>query len=146
MAIMEYLDAVHPESPLYPEDRWLRAKAIQIAEIANSFCQPLQNLSSLKAVAGMGGDKVEWAKKWITKGLRGIETELESCSGAFCVGDAVSIADVCLVPQLYGARRFGVDMKQFPNICHVEERVGFVAAFERAQCDVQEDALDKKQY
>eukprot|EP00656_Telonema_subtile_P024515 TRINITY_DN26730_c0_g1_i1.p2 TRINITY_DN26730_c0_g1~~TRINITY_DN26730_c0_g1_i1.p2 ORF type:complete len:248 (-),score=48.31 TRINITY_DN26730_c0_g1_i1:121-864(-) len=140
MAIMEYLESVQPTPSLYPADPWLKAKAQQIAEIANSFCQPLQNLSSLKAVAAMGHDKVEWARTWITKGLVGIETELKQFSGAFCVGNEVTIADICLIPQLYGARRFGVDMSAFPLICQIEERCGLLGAFERAHCDVQEDA------
>ena len=88
----------------------------------------------------MGGDKMGWAKSWIAKGLNGIETELRQCSGTFCVGDQVTIADICLIPQLYGARRFGVDMSEFPLILHIEERLNFVPAFEQAHCDVQQDA------
>jgi len=140
MAIMEFLESLEPRNPLYPADPWLKAKAQQIAEIANSFCQPLQNLSSLKAVAAMDGDKVEWAKTWITKGLNGIETELRQTAGRFCVGDTVTMADICLIPQLYGARRFGVDMSAFPKICEVEGRLNEVPAFKEAHCDVQPDA------
>eukprot|EP00658_Telonema_sp_P-2_P025372 TRINITY_DN20217_c0_g1_i3.p1 TRINITY_DN20217_c0_g1~~TRINITY_DN20217_c0_g1_i3.p1 ORF type:complete len:283 (+),score=86.72 TRINITY_DN20217_c0_g1_i3:108-851(+) len=140
MAIMEYLEAIAPTPSLYPADPWLKAKALQVAEIANSFCQPLQNLSSLKAVAALGADKVEWARNWIAKGLGGIEDVLREYSGRCCIGDDVSIADVCLIPQLYGARRFGVDMADFPLISQIEERLNFEPAFEAAHCDVQEDA------
>jgi len=140
MAIMDYLDSCHPANPLFPSDPWLKAKAQQISEICNSFTQPLQNLSSLKAVAAMGADKVEWANKWITKGLIGIETELQQCAGRFCVGDQVTVADVCLIPQLYGAKRFGVDMEKFPLICAVESRLNDLPAFKEAHCDVQPDA------
>ena len=81
-----------------------------------------------------------WAEPHITKGLVQIEKELSELSGQYSIGDEVTIADVCLVPQLYGARRFGCDMSQFPRICAVEDRLKKHPAFEAADAANQPDA------
>jgi len=140
MAIMDWLEQTYPEPSLYPKDAFMAAKATLIAQIPNSFIQPLQNLSTLKAVEKHGCSRPDWARPMITKGLTEIERELQSTAGLFCVGDKISIADVNLMPQMYGARRFGVDMSAFPTILEVEARLKEVAAFAAADADAQPDA------
>jgi len=108
LAIIEYLEETRPNAGarLLPEDPYLRAKARQLAQIIVSDTQPLQNLRVLNAIGAKLGDeeKTKWAKQWITLGLEGFEKEVSSVAGKYCVGDSVSIADICLVPQLYNAR------------------------------------------
>jgi maleylacetoacetate isomerase len=104
IAILEYLEERRPESwRLLPQDALKRAQVRSIVQLISSDIQPVQNLRVLKYV----GDekKTEWARHWISVGLMAVEQLLTQTSGAFCVGDEVSLADVCLVPQIYNARR-----------------------------------------
>lgn len=141
MAILQYLEAEYPAVPIYPSDPWRRAKANALAEIPNSFIQPLQNLSTLKAVEAYGVKRADWAKQWIEKGLASMEWELQATAGLYCVGDDVTVADICLVPQMYGARRFGVDVSNYPTILAIEARLMELPAFQAADCDVQPDSV-----
>lgn len=140
MAILEYLEEVHPTPPLLPEDPFLRAKARQIAEIFNSGVQPLQNLSTLQAIQALGGDSKAWVQEWMERGLAAVELELSRHAGTFCVGDQPTFADVCLVPQLYGARRFEVDLAPYPHATRIEAACAALPAFQRAHADAQPDA------
>ena len=80
----------------------------------------------------MGGDKIEWAKQTNQKGLDTFEALLEQSSGKFCVGDEVSLADVFLVPQLYNADRFGLDLAQWPRIAGIKETLDNIPEFVKA--------------
>lgn len=143
VAIMEYLDASFPEHPLYPRDEGQKALARQLIEIINSDIQPLQNLSVLKKLVKEHGfseeEKVAWIKHWITLGFESFESLLESSSGNFCMGDSAGVVDCYLVPQVYNAVRFGVDMSRFPKIAEINERCLALESFQKAHPDNQLD-------
>lgn len=140
LAILEYLEEVHPVPALLPEDPFLRAKVRQIAEIVNAGIQPLQNLGTLQRVQALGGDSKDWAREWIERGLAAVEQELSRYAGAFCVGDQLTFADLCLIPQLYGARRFEVDLAPYPHATRIEAACAELPAFRRAHPESQPDA------
>jgi len=142
LPIMEYLDERTPTStPLLPKDLAGKAQVRAISEMINSGTQPLQNMSVLQKVGAEG--KMEWGKFWITKGLTAVEAMLEKTSGQYCYGDSVTMADLCLVPQVYNAERFGVDMSKLPLIKKVNDALvklpAFVAADAFRQPDTPED-------
>jgi len=138
LPILEYLEETHSSSgvSLYPKDPIKRAQARAIAEIINSGIQPLQNLSVLNALTQ---DKGEWAKRVIATGFQALEKTLEQTSGKYCVGDEVSIADLCLVPQVFNAIRFKVDLSSFPLITKInaflETQPAFIGAHPKQQPD-----------
>lgn len=140
VAILEYLEEAHPEPPLLPEDPFLRAKVRQLVEMVNSGIQPLQNLATTQRLRALGVDADAWAREWIERGLGALEAELAKVSGRFCVGDAPSLADVVLVPQMYSARRMGLEPASYENIHRVEKSCLELAAFQRAHPDEQPDA------
>jgi maleylpyruvate isomerase len=136
LAICEYLEETRPEPPLLPKNPAERAQARRIAEAVNAGIQPLQNLRVLRKLeadfhVGAAGTKA-WAAHFNAVGLAGVEALCGSSAGRFCVGDAVSIADLCLVPQLFGARRFGVDVGAFPTLLRVEAALAVLPAFAEA--------------
>ena len=140
LAILEYLEETHPEPALLPKDPVDRAHARQVAEMINAGIQPLQNVGVQKHVASLGADEKAWAVHWISKGLSALEAVTARTSGRYCVKDAVSIADVCLVPQLYAARRFAVDMSAYPTLLRIEAACAELPAFQAAHADRQPDA------
>jgi maleylpyruvate isomerase len=140
MAILEYLEETSPEPRLLPPDTLGRAHARQIAEMVNAGTQPLQNLKVLNAIEAGGGDKIEWAARWVAEGLTAIEECAKSVAGRFCVGDQVSVADLYVVPQLYNARRFGVDLAPFAELTRIEAACTELPAFLAAHPDRQPDA------
>ena len=143
LAIIEFLDSVAraPAEPsLFPADALDRARAREIAEIVNSGTQPLQNLGHLRALEGLGVDaKARVAKPAIAKGLAAVEA-LVVDGDRFCVGAHVSVADACLVPQLYNARRYGVDLAAYPKLAAIEARLAAHPAFVAAHASNQPDA------
>jgi len=142
MAIISYLEETHPEPPLLPKDPVHRAWVREQAELVNSGIQPLQNLMVLMRVKHeLKGDDTAWAAHWIALGLSALEALAESRAGRFSVGDAVSLADVYLVPQLYNARRFGADVTRFPTLLRVEAACLALPAFQEAHPDRQPDAV-----
>jgi len=141
LPILEYLDERFPERPILPKDPYLRARTRALAEIINSGIQPLQNLSTTKAVKAFGGDDVAWPKNFIADGLAAFERAAGDIAGTFCVGDAPTIADCCLVPQLASARRFGVDPSKHTLLIGIEERCLAMPAFQNAAPDRQPDAV-----
>jgi maleylpyruvate isomerase len=141
MAILAYLDEEHPEPPLLPRDPFLRARARMLAEMVNSGIQPLQNLEVLRHVKDvLGRDEKAWAAGWNARGLAALETAAGETAGRFCVGDAPSIADVYLVPQLYAARRFGVSLEATPTLVRIEAACAALPAFAESHPDRQPDA------
>lgn len=141
LPILEYLDERFAERPIMPKDLFLRARTRELAEIVNSGIQPLQNLSTTKAVKAFGGDEVVWPKSFIADGLVAFERVARDTAGAFCVGDAPTVADCCLVPQLASARRFGVDITKHALLLGIEERCLALPAFANAAPDRQPDAV-----
>jgi maleylacetoacetate isomerase len=141
MAIMDYLEQMHPQPSLYPKQAFDRARCLQLAEMINSGIQPLQNLSLLLKIAEFGQDKLKWGHDYIKKGLEAVEyVAQQSITGAFLVGDTPTIADFCLIPQLYNARRFKVDLSAMPRLCEVETKCRTLEAFQKAEPEVQSDA------
>lgn len=141
LAIIELLEELHPEPPLLPRDPFERARARQLAEMINAGTQPLQNLGVMKHVKSLGADPHAWARHWIARGLAALEAEAAGSTGRFLVGDLVSIADVCLIPQLYNARRNGVDVEALPTLLRVEAACAELPAFVAAHPDRQPDAV-----
>jgi maleylpyruvate isomerase len=142
LAIIEMLEEQYPDPPLLPADRYLRARTRQLAETVNAGIQPFQNLSVLKLVKGeLGGDEQAFARRFIDKGLGAFQAIVDEVGGRFSVGDAPTVADACLVPQLYGARRFGVDLTRFTRLLQIEEHCTQLPAFQAAHADRQIDAV-----
>lgn len=141
LPILEYLDERFAEPRILPADLYLRAKARGLAEIINSGIQPLQNLSTTKAIKAFGGDESVWPKSFIADGLVAFERVASETAGRFCVGDTPTIADCCLVPQLASARRFGVDITKHTLLLGIEERCLAMPVFQNAAPDRQPDAV-----
>jgi maleylpyruvate isomerase len=120
LPIIEYLDDVHPGSPLLPQAARARALARAIAELINSGIQPLQNLATMAAVRNLGGDDRAWVQGFVASGLRALEQLVRASAGTCAVADHPTIADCALVPQLYAARRFDVALDGCPTLLAVE--------------------------
>lgn len=140
LAIIEFIDEMHPEPPLLPSDPFAKAQARGLAEVVNSGVQPLQNLSVLQHVDGLGQDKGAWGRHWIQRGLDRMEQAVQATAGRFCVGDQVTVADLCLVPQLYNARRFGCDESGWATLLRIEAACMAMEAFAAAHPSRQPDA------
>lgn len=140
LAILELLEELHPRPPLLPADRWLRARARQLALIVVSGTQPLQNLATLHRIKALGADERAFATAAIARGLEALEREAAPQAGAFLVADEPSFADVCLVPQLYNARRYGVELAPYPTLLRIEARCQELPAFQAAEPERQPDA------
>ena len=127
------------------DDPFLGARAWQLAELVNAGIQPIQNLRVMQALGTqLGADadqRKAWSRHWITRGFEAVESFLVDIDGVFCVGDEVTVADICLVPQVYNAQRFGVDMARFPHILAADAELGQLDAFERARPENQPDAV-----
>lgn len=140
LAIIQYLEEVHPTPSVLPSTPALRAKMWEICEIINSYIQPLQNLSILNKIEKIGANKQEWAQEFITDGLKVVEKLLEHTAGRYSIGDQLTVADACLVPQIFNARRFSVDVAQFPHISRVFENLNSLPEIIRASPESQPDA------
>ncbi|XP_034487972.1 probable maleylacetoacetate isomerase 2 isoform X2 [Drosophila innubila] len=142
VAIMHYLEETRPEHPLLPIDPIKRAKVREIVEIICSGIQPLQNRLVL---AHLGKEKsMEWAQHWISRGFRGLEQVLSASSGKYCVGDEISMADCCLVPQVFNARRYKVDLEPYPTILRIDQTLGNNAVFLDCHPNNQPDYAENK--
>lgn len=140
LAILEYLEERYPEPPLLPADPIGRARVRALAEVMNSGIQPLHNLSVIQYVKEQGGDEKAFAAHWVRRGLEALEAMVQPWAGRFCHGDAPTFADVCLVPQLYAARRFGVEVDRYPTLQRIEAACAELPAFRRAHAEAQPDA------
>ena len=142
MAIIEWLDEVHPSPPLLPPTADGRARVRALAEHVNSGIQPLQNAMVLKLLREkVPGWDQEWARTAIAGGLAALEVAVnDGGAGRFCHGDAPGLADCYLVPQLYNARRYGVETAGFPTLLRIEASCAALPAFQAAHPDRQPDA------
>lgn len=147
MAIIEYLDEVHPEPALLPRDPVGRAHVRALAQSIACEIHPLNNLRVLKYLSGTLGvpeaAKNDWIKHWIAEGFAALETELTAAgsgAGQFCFGDTPTLADCCLVPQIFNARRFEVDLSPYPTLVAIDGRCQALPAFQQAHPSQQADA------
>ena len=141
MAILEWLEERFPSPPLLPPDAFGRARVRMLAEHVNAGIQPFQNQAPQKWLhARQPGLEKEWVRHWIATGLAALEAAVADGAGRFAHGDAPGLADCYLVPQLHGARRFGVDVAPFPALVRVEESCAALPAFQRAAPAAQPDA------
>jgi maleylacetoacetate isomerase len=145
LAIMEYLEETHPSPPLLPPDPLGRARVRGLSLIVACEIHPLNNPRALKYVKNVLGHTQEevdaWYRHWIADGLAKLEAELEKPgTGRYSHGDAASMADCCLVPQIFNAKRFQCDLAPFPAVMRVFETCMQLDAFDRAQPGKQPDA------
>jgi maleylpyruvate isomerase len=143
LAIIEWLDETHPEPPLLPTEALLRAKVRAFADVLACDTHPLQNLKVLARLRELGlpEEKVTaWAGWANREGLAACEKLVANEPGPFCFGAAPTIADLCLVPQLANARRFGVDVNAFPRLLQAEAAAKTMQAFTNAAPEQQPDA------
>jgi len=126
LAIIEYLEETHPLPPLLPRDAAGRARVRSIALAIAADIQPLQNLSTTRYLEERLGLPQEqrdaWIAHWVAVGLGALETQLgrEPATGRYCHGDLPTLADCCLVPQMFAARRFGVDVANYPTLARID--------------------------
>jgi maleylacetoacetate isomerase len=144
LAIMEYLDSKTESPALVPADPREAAIVRMLAYDMACDLQPLTNLRVLQYLTGTlevsDTERTDWIHHWITRTFTAFEARLAQHAGTYCVGDNVSLADVCLVPQVYNAKRFAVDLTPYPRLMGVYERLQELPAFQQARPDVQPDA------
>ena len=144
LAIIEYLDETHPKTPLIPREGKARARVRSLSYLVASEIHPLNNLrvlQHLKRALGQNEEQINtWYRHWIADGLAKLEAELSGGQGKFCHGDAPSMADCCLVPQIFNAKRYQSDLAPYPNTMRVFEACMQLEAFDRAQPSKQPDA------
>lgn len=139
LAIIAYLDATRPAPALIPEAPADRAHVHALALLIACDIHPLNNLRVLKYLAGALGQPEEvrnaWYRHWIEEGLAPLEAMAAPRSGRFLFGDAPGLADICLVPQLYNARRFDVPLEVYPTLLRADAEAGELEAFAAAHPD-----------
>ena len=149
LAIIEYIDEIFPDPALLPSNPYERAQVRAIAQAIASDTAPIQNLRVLNRLETQFGarqdQKTDWAKHWIQTGLWAVEAMLQThhaqpSSAAFCVGQGPTLADCCLLPQVYNAQRFGVDMADMPTIRAICANLGHNEDIKQAEPDKQPDA------
>lgn len=144
LAILEWLDEQHPDPALLPPEPLVRARVRALAYNIACDIQPLQNLRVLKYLqAELGASeeqKIDWIHHWIDGGFQALEPQLGSGPATFAGGDTPGLFECCLMPQIYNAERFGMDMGQYPNIARIAEACAALPAFERARPENQPDS------
>lgn len=142
LAILEWLDEIRPQPPLLPSDPVRRARARAFAQAIACDIHPVQNLRVLNRVRALGGEAAakSWAADVNREGLAACEALLDGAAGPFCFGDVPTLADICLVPQLANARRFGVELEPYPTLLAAEAAACALPAFAQAAPDRQPDA------
>lgn len=143
VAALEYLEEVHPEVATLPSDPKARAIARSLVQIINADTQPVTNMRIMRRVKAFGQDPAEWNKELMADGLRAYEAVASKSAGKYSVGDAVTMADACLLPAYWNAERYKVDLSQFPTVCKIaanlEDHPAVKAAHPFRQPDCPED-------
>jgi maleylacetoacetate isomerase/maleylpyruvate isomerase len=143
LAIIEYLDEKHPQPSLVPKESLARARVRSLSYLIASEIHPLNNLRVLQHLKRLGQTQEQidtWYRYWIADGLAKLEAELKDKAGKFCHGDTPTMADCCLVPQIFNAKRYNSDLSPYPTTMRVFEACMKLEAFDRAQPSKQPDA------
>ena len=145
LAIIEWLDEKHPAPPLIPKDSLARARVRSLSYLIASEIHPLNNLrvlQHLKRALGQSQEQIDqWYRHWIADGLAKLEADLaRGATGKFCHGDSPTMADCCLVPQIFNAKRYASDLAPYAETMRVFENCMKLEAFGRAQPSQQPDA------
>jgi maleylpyruvate isomerase len=142
LAIIEYLDEIYPRPPLLPSDPLGRAKVRALAQLIACDIHPLNNTSPLRYLKSeLGQDQATidtWYRHWVVTGFDALEAMLKG--GPYAFGGSVTLADICLVPQVANARRFKVPLEAYPKIVAIDAACAKLAAFEKARPENQPDA------
>ena len=142
LAIIEYLDETHPQPPLLPKDPLARARVRALAELIACDIHPLNNTSPLRYLKNTMAQQQsaidEWYRHWVVTGFEALEELMTP--GPFACGSEITMADLCLVPQVANARRLNVPLERFPKIVGVDRACLAIAAFDRARPENQPDA------
>jgi maleylpyruvate isomerase len=142
LAIIDYLDVTYPDPPLFPKDPTARAKARALAEIVACDIHPLNNIGPLRYLKNVMAQEQSaidaWYHHWVIAGFEAIEALIEGAP--YACGGQVTLADLCLVPQVYNARRLKVPLDKFPKIVAADEACLKLDAFGRARPENQPDA------
>jgi maleylacetoacetate isomerase len=145
MAILEFLEDLQPDPALLPSTPLGRARVRQMAEVINSGIQPIQNLRVMQRLGREFGfeksQQQDWSRGWINFGFEALNGLVTQYGGRYSYGDEVSYADLCLVPQLYNARRFNVNLEAYPRLLDIESRLEGLPAFQAAHPNQQPDAV-----
>lgn len=146
LAIIEYLEETRPQAPLLPSGAADRARVRALALTVAADTHPLGNLRVLKYLKGQlkvsEEVKLEWQQHWLQLGLATLERMLadDPRTGRYCHGDTPTLADCCLVPQVFSAQRFGVDMTSYPTVMRIHAACNELPAFQQAHPSQQPDA------
>jgi maleylacetoacetate isomerase len=145
LAIIEYLDELVPSPPLLPNEPVLRAQVRSIALAIACDIHPLNNLrvtQYLTSTLHASEDaKKDWYAHWITLGFTAIEKTLSTIPGPFAFGSHVSLADICIVPQVYNAQRFSIPLDRYPRLRAINEACASLQSFQDARPEAQSDAM-----
>ncbi len=145
MAIMMYLDRKYPGHNLFDFANLQRStQIIEVCEVVNSGIQPLMNIRGLNFMRDHLGlndlQRQQWLHYHISSGLEALENFAKKYSGKYFIGDQISAADICLIPQLFGAKRFNIGLEEYPNLLRIENECLKIDAFIKAQPHLQADA------
>jgi maleylacetoacetate isomerase len=146
LAIIEYLEEIHPQPPLLPKDALGRARVRALAQVVACDIHPVNNQRIIKYLEKeLGADEAarkRWIQRWVKDGFSALEKMLanDPATGRCCHGDQPSLADICLVPQVFNARRFEVDMSAFPVLQRIDAHCLSLKPFADAAPEKQADA------
>ena len=146
LAIIEYLDELHPDPPLLPAVSRDRARVRALAMAVACDIHPINNLRVMqyleRELGANEAQRLAWMQHWMALGLEGLEAQVADhpSTGRFCHGDTPTLADCCLVPQLYNARRFQCPLDAYPTIQRIAAACETLPAFQQAAPEVQPDA------
>ena len=146
LAILEYLDEKYPQAPLLPADTAGRARARQLAQLVACDIHPLNNLRVLKYLKRElnveDAAKDSWYRYWIMLGFEAFESAITKIDrvGPYCLGEEITLVDLCLIPQMYNAHRFDLPLQHYPTLCTIEQVCLELEAFQLASPEKQIDA------